>query len=184
MAVLLACVGTMIAQSSCVPSHDPVRQPTSPCLPRGRAPRSSPRYSRIQLANNAGLRESFVVKNPGRIERRRSTVTLHPSRGTRDGYLVRPPPGIPSLQARSAPGQVSPDYSRKSREQSGLTQQRSFPRRDDAWSSADRVLLLPPPGWARCGASARMPDPSWGHQRHGLLLSPHCSRVVFANNAG
>jgi hypothetical protein len=47
---------------------------------------------------------------------RRCTVTLHPSRGTRDGYPVRPPPGILPLQAGIACGQLSPDYSRVLRE--------------------------------------------------------------------
>jgi len=52
----------------------------------------------------------------GRIPQRRCSVTLHPSRGTRDGYPVRPPPGILPLQAGIVCGQLSPDYSRVLRE--------------------------------------------------------------------
>jgi len=76
----------------------------------------SPHYSRIQLANNAGLKEPLAVGGPGRIERRRYTVTLHPFHGRRDGYPVRLAPGILRLQAGIATGQVSPDYSRAFRE--------------------------------------------------------------------
>jgi hypothetical protein len=67
----------------------------------------SPHYSRIQLANNAGLMETLVVGGPERITRRRCSATL---RG------VRPTPGIVPLQAGIATGQVSPDYSRVLRE--------------------------------------------------------------------
>jgi hypothetical protein len=80
----------------------------------------SPHASRIQLANNAGLRETLVVGGPGRVTRRLCPVTLHPSRGTRDGYPVRPSPRILPLQAGIAPGRVSPEYSRVLRESFGL----------------------------------------------------------------
>jgi len=41
---------------------------------------------------------------PGPITRRRGAVTLHPSRGTRDGYPLRPAPTIHPLQAGMAGG--------------------------------------------------------------------------------
>ena len=69
--------------------------------------RISPHNSRTAFANYAGLGETLVAGGPGRIRRRRGTVTL---RG------VRPPPSILPLQAGMATGQVSPDCSRILRE--------------------------------------------------------------------
>ena len=64
------------------------------CLPKADWRRSfSPHYSRVQLANNVGLREAHGVSAPGRITRRQCTATLGG---------VRPLPGIPPLQTESA----------------------------------------------------------------------------------
>jgi hypothetical protein len=64
-------------------------------------------YSRMEPANNAGLMETSSDCGPGRIIHRRDHVTPR-------GWL--PLPGILSLQAGIATGQVSPDYSRALRE--------------------------------------------------------------------
>jgi len=65
----------------------------------------------MQLANDAGFIDTRVVGGPGRIRRRRRTVTR---RG------VRPSPRTLTLQAGMAIGQVSPDSSRILRKESGL----------------------------------------------------------------
>jgi hypothetical protein len=41
-----------------------------------------------------------------------------------------------------------------------------------------------PPGWVLCCGVPATPDPFWTTAPKGFLLSPHRSRVVFANDAG
>jgi hypothetical protein len=71
--------------------------------------RTSPYYSRTQLANNTGLIETLVVGGPGRIRRRWCISTPHPS--WRVGTRCAHPPCVSPPQAELAFGQVSPDYS-------------------------------------------------------------------------
>jgi len=74
------------------------------CGVGGRRPMlTNPHYSRMEPANNASLRETFVLGVPGWTTRRQSTGTLHG---------VRPSRSILPLQQGILTGQVSLDYSR------------------------------------------------------------------------
>jgi len=66
----------------------------------------SPHYSRTQLANTAGLMETFGIDGPARIKHPWGISTPHPSRGTRARYPVRLAAGV--IPAREWPWACKP----------------------------------------------------------------------------